>query len=115
MKEELNKIIKELKEVLTENKLNITNSELLDLSLRIYITESIGKQKQFYPKPNPYPCPSSTPKLNNKLEPKEKDGLATPQQIYALKKAGIDVKDNISKKEAFNLIKELKNGIRARS
>jgi hypothetical protein len=101
MKEELKQIIQELKEVIIEEKINITDSELLDSSLRIYLTQTINKQKT-----NNYLKNELSPQ--EKLEPKENDGLATKNQIYFLKKNGITIPFNLTKKRAFELIKELK-------
>jgi antitoxin component of RelBE/YafQ-DinJ toxin-antitoxin module len=97
MKAELKQIIKELSEVINEEKLNITHSELMDFAVRILNSQSINKKS--------YPLKNELP---NNLEPKENDGLATKQQIYFLKKAGIEVKEGLSKKDAFMKIKELK-------
>jgi hypothetical protein len=94
MKEELRLILKELSEVIEEEKLNITHSEIFDAALRIYLTQTINKNK-------------TTP-LKNELEPKEDDGLATPNQIYALKKAGKEIPKGLTRKEAWKILKELK-------
>ena len=98
MKTELKQIIDELSEVISEEKLNITHSELLDSAIRIYLTNTINKNK-------------STP-LKNEQSPKEylenTSGLATPQQIYALKKAGKTIPEGLTKKEAYLLIKSIK-------
>ena len=97
MKEELRLILKELNELLNETGLKITDAELIDFSLRIYNTNQINK-KTF---------------LKNELSPKERllesnEIPATQNQIYALKKAGKTIPNNLSKKEAFNLIREIK-------
>jgi hypothetical protein len=97
MKTELKQIIKELSEVISEEKLNITHSELLDSAIRIYLTNTINKNKTT-------PLKNESPR--DYLE--NTNGLATPQQIYVLKKAGKTIPDNLSKKEAYLLIKSIK-------
>jgi hypothetical protein len=100
MKQELKNIIKELKEVVIEEKLNILDKDLLEFSIRIMNTNIITINK-----PN---------KLKNEQSPREYlentggNELATKNQIYALKKAGIEIKEGLTKKEAFLLIKNIK-------
>jgi hypothetical protein len=104
MKQELIQIIKELREVIDEAKLNITHSEIMDFALKIYITESINKQKQ-YPKSNyvknefKNTNPNTNP-LTSKDEP------ATNSQIWKLKQLGITPNAGLTKRGASQLIKQ---------
>ena len=102
MKETLKQIINELKEVVIEEKLNITDSELIDLSLRIYITQSINKSKSNLLKNELSP--------KERLIPQENEGLATPNQKAFLRKQKIMFKEDLTKKEAYLLIKGIKDG-----
>lgn len=97
MKEELKQIIKELKNVLTDENLKISDFELMDLSLRVFITQSINKSKL----------------LKNELSTKEyleqnNSEKATPNQKAFLRKQKILFKEDLTKKEAYQLIKKLK-------
>jgi hypothetical protein len=92
MKDKLIPIIEELKQICIDEKLNITDSELLDFSLRIYNTNQINQKNL----------------LKNELRPEEKDGLATPNQIAFLKKQGKVFPSNLTKKEAYQMIKQIK-------
>lgn len=102
MKEELKEIIKEMKEVINDEKLNILDKDLLEFSIRIMNTNIITINN------------SRKNLLKNELSPKEYlentggNELATKNQIYALKKAGIEIKEGLTKKEAFLLIKNIK-------
>lgn len=103
MKEELKKIIQELKEVTKDEKLNVLDKDLLEFSIRIMNTNVITINK-----------PKFDNKLKNelspkeRLEPKDNEGPATKNQIYFLKKNNITIPEGLTKKEAFNLIKEIK-------
>lgn len=103
MKEELKKIINELKEIVIEEKLNILDKDLLEFSIRIMNTNIITINK-----------PKFNNKLRNEQSPREYlenaggNELATKNQIYALKKAGKEIKEGLTKKEAFLLIKNIK-------
>lgn len=96
MKEQLIKTINELKEVLSETKLSITHSELLDFAVRLCNTEQINKSKNTYN--------NLSKKLNNEL----KEPLATDKQVWALKRAKKTIPEGLTKKQAFEMIKELK-------
>ncbi len=102
MKEELKEIIKEMKEVINDEKLNILDKDLLEFSIRIMNTNIITINN------------SRKNLLKNELSPREYlentggNELATKNQIYALKKAGIEIKEGLTKKEAFLLIKNIK-------
>lgn len=105
MKTELIQIIDELNEVIKEKNLNITHSELLDSALRIYLTNSINKQKQFS-KPT-----YSKPFVKNALEnekPRDEQ-LATKNQLWRLKKENIPIPLGLTKQKASELIKEKAN------
>ena len=97
MRDKLIPIIQELKDICITEKLNITDSELLDYSIRLFNTSQINQKK-----------------LNNELSPKERllennNTPATPNQIWVLKKNKIEIPKNLTKKEAYELIKKLKS------
>lgn len=102
MKEELKEIIKEMKEVINDEKLNILDKDLLEFSIRIMNTNIITINN------------SRKNLLKNELSPREYlentggNELATKNQIYALKKAGLEIKEGLTKKEAYLLIKGIK-------
>lgn len=102
MKEELKEIIKEMKEVINDEKLNILDKDLLEFSIRIMNTNIITINN------------SRKNLLKNELSPREYlenaggSELATKNQIYALKKAGLEIKEGLTKKEAYLLIKGIK-------
>jgi hypothetical protein len=102
MKEELKEIIKELKEVINDEKLNILDKDLLEFSIRIMNTNiiTINNSRRNLLKNELSP--------KEILEPKSNDGLATPNQIAFLKKQGKQIPEKLSKKEAFLLIKNIK-------
>ncbi len=96
---ELIKIINDLKGVIESTDLrNISDKDLLDFALKIYITESINKQKNFQNNPN-----------NSKSfsKPFSKEEPATDKQIKELKRLGGVVSNNMTKKEASKRIGEL--------
>jgi hypothetical protein len=105
MKTELIQIIDELNEVIKEKNLNITHSELLDSALRIYLTNSINKQKQFS-KPT-----YSKPFVKNALENEKprNEQLATKNQLWRLKKENIPIPLGLTKQKASELIKQKEN------
>lgn len=120
MKEELTQTIKELKEVLDENKIYVTNETFLDAIIRLYNTNQINKQKQFYPKPyqrnefrNDF-TPSGTSNKPRVFERQSaspltsKDELPTEKQIYAIKKSGREIPAGLTRKEASEIIKKIK-------
>lgn len=45
---------------------------------------------------------------DNRLDNEKGEELATEKQIYFLKKKGVEIKEGLTKQEAFNLIKEIK-------
>lgn len=100
MKQELKNIIKELKEIVIEEKLNILDKDLLEFSIRIMNTNIITINK-----PN---------KLKNEQSPREYlentggNELATKNQISFLIKQGTPVPKGLTKKEAYLLIKGIK-------
>ena len=101
MKEELKEIIKEMKEVINDEKLNILDKDLLEFSIRIMNTNFIT----FNSKKNILKNEQSPQEYLENTGGKE---LATKNQIYALKKAGKEIKEGLTKKEAFLLIKNIK-------
>lgn len=107
MKTELIQIIDELNEVIKVKNLNITHSELLDSALRIYLTNSINKQKQ-----SSRPPTYSKPFVKNALENEKtaNEQLATKNQLWRLKKENIPIPLGLTKKRASELIKEKENG-----
>jgi hypothetical protein len=116
MKDELNQIIKELKEVLKENLIYVTNETFLDAVLRIYNTEQINKQKKFYPK-NEFRkefIPSGTSNISKTLERQNNSTLTSKQepptkrQIEGCKRRGIIVPAGSSKQEVWRIMKEHK-------
>lgn len=106
MKTELIQIIDELNEVIKVKNLNITHSELLDSALRIYLTNSINKQKQ-----SSRPPTYSKPFVKNALENEKpaNEQLATKNQLWRLKKENIPIPLGLTKKRASELIKEKSN------
>lgn len=100
MKEELKEIIKEMKEVINDEKLNILDKDLLEFSIRIMNTNIITINK-----PN---------KLRNEQSPQEYlentggKELATKNQISFLIKQGTPVPKGLTKKEAWALINKKK-------
>ena len=97
MKEELKEIIKEMKEVINDEKLNILDKDLLEFSIRIMNTNIITIK--------------NLKKLKNELSPRKfrkKGEIISNNQIYALKKAGLEIKEGLTKKEAYLLIKGIK-------
>lgn len=98
MKEELRKIAIEIGEIIKEEGLDISDKDLLDFSVRIYLTESINKNNKLKNEQSP----------RDFLEQRGNDGLATPNQIAFLKKQGKTIPDKLSKKEAYLLIKNIK-------
>ncbi len=123
MKEELKKIIEELHELINEKKLNILDKDLLEFALKIYITESINKQKIFYPKTYPnkvFPnqenkyIPSGTSNKPIKLERQNasplisKDELPTEKQIKAMNKLGLTIPAGATKKDVWKIMNERK-------
>jgi hypothetical protein len=108
MKTELKQIIKELSEVIEEEKLNITHSELMDFAIRILNSQSINKQK-FYPKQD------YNKEIKNEFKdyPKtntftSKDELPTERQIKAMKRLNLTIPAGATKKEVWKIMKEFK-------
>jgi len=102
MKEELKEIIKEMKEVINDEKLNILDKDLLEFSIRIMNTNIITINN------------SRRNLLKNELSPQEYlentggKELATKNQISFLIKQGTPVPKGLTKKEAYLLIKGIK-------
>ena len=102
MKEELKEIIKEMKEVINDEKLNILDKDLLEFSIRIMNTNFITSNN------------SKRNLLKNEQSPQEYlentggKELATKNQISFLIKQGTPVPKGLTKKEAFLLIKNIK-------
>ena len=97
MRDKLVPIIQELKQICIDKKLNITDSELLDYSIRLFNTSQINQKNL----------------LKNELSPKERllennDTPATPNQIAFLKKQKKEIPKGLTKKEAYLLIKGIK-------
>jgi len=121
MKEELKKIIDELKELIDDEGLNINDFELLDISVRILNTNQINNKPKFTT--NVYPTKpivnefkksiistSQNPiidKLVNESPFNSKEE-ATEKQIYYLKKMGKVIPAGMTKSEASMIIKKLK-------
>jgi hypothetical protein len=113
MKEELNQTIDELNEVIKEKKLNILDKDLLDFALKLYITESINKQKQFYPKTYPkneFNIKKDFPFIKkdyaNPLTKSEEP--ATEKQINLIKRYGKVIPAGLTKRKAMKIISNLK-------
>lgn len=98
MKQELKNIIKELRELINESNLHLTDSELMDYALRIYNTNEINKFKNIQ-KPYTRPKDSINPIPKNEDEP-------TKSQIWKLKNLNITIPAGLTKNEASKLIKE---------
>lgn len=98
MKNEINEAIKLLKEVVSENKLKISDDKLLEEALDLFVSQKIetGKDKRMQT--------YSSPTLIRKEEP------ATDKQIQFLKNSGIEIKKGLTKREAYQIIKEAKEG-----
>lgn len=88
----LKEIIKELKQVINDSELRITDSELLDCAVRIYNSRSINKYKQ--------EITETKKSIGNK---------PTDAQVRLLKKLKIENIENLSKQEAIKLIDEKLN------
>jgi ERCC4-related helicase len=92
MKEEIKKLIEELKEVISDLELEeIEDMNIMDFAVRIYLSEKI----QQYKKEN-----VKEMKEGKNIEP------ATEPQLYRLKKMKIKIPENLSKQEASRLISE---------
>lgn len=101
MKEELKEIIKEMKEVINDEKLNILDKDLLEFSIRIMNTNFIT----FNSKKNILKNEQSPQEYLENTGGKE---LATKNQISFLIKQGTPVPKGLTKKEAYLLIKGIK-------
>ena len=110
MKTELKQIIEELNEVILEKKLNILDKDLLDSAIKIYLTEKIGEQKQFYPK-QPFNY-STTTNINKEIKNKfknnysPKDEPPTQKQIDGCKRRGITIPAGATKRELWKIMNE---------
>jgi hypothetical protein len=87
---ELRQIIQELKQVIKEENLNITHSEILDISVRIMNTGVMNKPKQFNNLKNESPKPDFEP--------------PTQAQIKACKKLNITIPEGASKGDVWKLM-----------
>jgi len=111
MKEELNKTIDELNEVIKEKGLQILDKDLLDFALKLYITDSINKQKQFT---TPKYIPKNEFRNDFKKEESKTNPLTskeeqpTEAQIKACKKLNIIIPAGANKKEVWRIMKENK-------
>ena len=106
MKTELKQIIRELSEVIVDERLNILDKDKLDFALKLYITESIGKQKQFYPKTN---YPKNEFRNDFKTSPLTKsEEKPTEAQIKACKKLNLPIPAGSSKKDVWKIMNENK-------
>ena len=101
MKEELKEIIKEMKEVINDEKLNILDKDLLEFSIRIMNTNFIT----FNSKKNILKNEQSPQEYLENTGGKE---LATKNQISFLIKQGTPVPKGLTKKEAWELINKKK-------
>lgn len=101
MKEELKEIIKEMKEVINDEKLNILDKDLLEFSIRIMNTNFIT----FNSKKNILKNEQSPREYLENTGGKE---LATKNQISFLIKQGTPVPKGLTKKEAWALINKKK-------
>jgi len=106
MIEALKDVIEDLKGVIEETGLNeIYDKDIMDFAVRIYLSRRIeeGKDRRVTNIKNSGKEPeknSNMPKISN--EP------ATEKQIHYLKNQKVNVPENLTKQEAFNLIKKLK-------
>jgi hypothetical protein len=109
MKEELNKTIDELNEVIKEKQLQILDKDLLDLAIKLYITDSINKQKQFYPDKEFNKFLNGQGKqITNELNNEKKIEQPTDKQIKACKKLNLIIPEGSSKQDVWKLMKENK-------
>jgi hypothetical protein len=101
MKAELKQIINELREVLDDSRIYVTNETFLDAVLRIYNTEQINKQKKFYPKSE---FKNDFKKETSTLTSKEES--PTENQIKAMKRLNLTIPASSTKKEVWRIMKE---------
>jgi hypothetical protein len=102
MKDELIKIIDELKETISQEGLQILDKDLLEFSIRILNTNQINnKPKPFYPR-NEFKSDSKTNPLTSQEQP------ATDKQKYLIQKFGKVIPAGLSKAEAMKIIQNLK-------
>lgn len=103
MKQEINKYIQELNEVIKENNLKgISDYDILDFAFRYLISNNIEKGKN-----------QRTEKIKEKNSKGNKgvDSATKPQIAYLKKHNLLKDMENLSKQEAFMLIKKHKEGI----
>jgi len=91
--EELKEIIKNLKKILKQEKLtDVDANVLVDCAVRIYLSKQIEKGKN--------------KRTEKRLESSNSKEPATKKQKWKLKQLGIEFDDDITKQEAYQLIKE---------
>lgn len=97
MKEQLNQILNELEEIISERNYKLNDFEKLDISVRILNTNQTNSNKSF---------PKTPYKKSNSFTSKDEE--PTPKQIFFLKKAGKEIPAGLTKQEAIKLIEDLK-------
>ena len=104
MKAEVTQIIRELKEICSNEELsNILDKDILDFALKLYIANSINKQKNYTKqeyKRNDF-------KINNSGLT-SKDELPTESQKKEMQRLGLVIPAGSSKKDVWRIIKEYK-------
>lgn len=105
MKTELIEILNELEEVI-KDKYKLTDFEKMDIAVRIYNSQSINKQKQFYPKP--YPKKEFRNDFSKTSPLTSKDELPTESQLKEAKRLGLTIPAGSSKQDVWKIIKEFK-------
>jgi hypothetical protein len=113
MKEELNAIIDEMKEVLEKAGFHLSDFEIMDLALRLYNTEQINKSRDYPAQFNSFQKsqgrePFTKPKDKLTNEEKTDEDLATSKQKYFLEKNNVAVPEGLTKKKASEFIKKIK-------
>jgi len=102
----LSEIIEALKNIRGETKTKVSDEILFEQAVKIYISDKIGKQQSERFNMQGNKLSILPPSKNTKPSP------ATQKQIYFLKTQGIKIQPNLTKQEAQEMIKEIKDGER---
>ena len=89
--EKLSSIIKQIKQIIKENDLRIEDKDILEGSLKIYISNKIGEQKKENIK-----SINDSKDIKNIINPDK----PTEKQIAFLKKNSVKINPNLTKEEA---------------
>jgi hypothetical protein len=105
MKDELRQIIKELKEVLDEARIYVTNETMLDAILRIYNTNQINNQKKFK-------FFNVLDKTKEEIDNEKREEPATEKQINLIRRYKTIIPIGLTKREAMKIISKIKENER---